>query len=61
MEAWGNSEIPVIGHKNAIKHILDYYEPQNLFGVGRWGQHQYQSADVSMYEAMKFVKRQVEA
>lgn len=48
--------IPVIGHKNAIKNILEYYKPKNLFGVGRWGQHQYQNADVSMYEAMKFVK-----
>ena len=48
--------IPVIGHATAIKHILDFYRPQNLFGVGRWGQHQYQNADVSMYEAIQFVK-----
>lgn len=52
--------IPVIGHKAAIKNILEYYESKNLFGVGRWGQHQYQNADVSMYEAMKFVERQVQ-
>lgn len=51
--------IPIIGHKNAIKNILEYYEPKNLFGVGRWGQHQYQNADVSMHEAMKFVDRQL--
>lgn len=47
--------IPVIGHTNAIKNILEYYKPKNLFGVGRWGQHEYQNADVSMYEAIKFV------
>ncbi len=51
--------IPVIGHKKAIEHILEYYESQNLFGVGRWGQHQYQNADVSMYEAMKFVEKRI--
>ncbi len=49
--------IPVIGHKEAIGHILEYYEPKGLFGVGRWGQHQYQNADVAMFEAMKFVKK----
>jgi len=48
--------IPVIGHATAIRQILDYYRPMNLFGVGRWGQHQYQNADVSMWEAFKFVE-----
>lgn len=52
--------IPVIGHEAAIKHILGYYEPKGLFGVGRWGQHQYQNADVSMHEAMKFVEKRRE-
>lgn len=51
--------IPVIGHKNAIKHILEYYEPKGLYGVGRWGQHQYQNADVAMFEAIKFVEKQI--
>ncbi len=49
--------IPVIGHEAAIRHILEYYEPKGLFGVGRWGQHQYQNADVSMHEAIKFVEK----
>lgn len=49
--------IPVIGHKQAISNILGYYREQNLFGVGRWGQHEYQNADVSMYEAIKFVDK----
>jgi len=48
--------IPVIGHKAAITKILDHYRPLNLFGVGRWGQHQYQNADVAMHEAFEFVK-----
>lgn len=38
---------------------LEYYAPKNLFGVGRWGQHRYQNADASMYEAMKFVEKRV--
>lgn len=52
--------IPVIGHANAIKNILEFYKTKNLFGVGRWGQHQYQNADVSMFEAMKFVEQRVQ-
>lgn len=48
--------IPVVGHAGAIKNILDFYRPQGLFGVGRWGQHQYQNADVSMFEAIKFAR-----
>lgn len=52
--------IPVIGHAKAIQQILDFYAPINLFGVGRWGQHQYQNADVSMYEAFKFVENHVQ-
>jgi protoporphyrinogen oxidase len=48
--------IPVLGHRKAITDILDYYRPLKLFGVGRWGQHQYQNADVSMFEAFKFVE-----
>ncbi len=47
--------IPVIGHKGAIDNILKHYKPLHLFGVGRWGQHEYQNADVSMHEAIKFV------
>ncbi|WP_026522987.1 protoporphyrinogen/coproporphyrinogen oxidase [Butyrivibrio sp. VCB2001] len=47
--------IPVIGHAKAIKNILEHYSHIGLFGVGRWGQHQYQNADVSMHEAIKFV------
>jgi protoporphyrinogen oxidase len=48
--------IPVIGHSNAISNILEYYKNKNFFGVGRWGQHQYQNMDISIYEALKFVK-----
>ena len=48
--------IPVTGHADAIKKILDHYRPMRLFGVGRWGQHEYQNADVSMHEAIQFVE-----
>ena len=51
--------VPVIGHETAINNILEYYKSKGLFGVGRWGQHQYQNADVSMYEAIKFVTKQI--
>ncbi len=52
--------IPVVGHANAIRNILEYYGPMHLYGCGRWGQHEYQNADVSMYEAVKFVERLLE-
>lgn len=48
--------IPVIGHTAAINTILDYYKQYRLFGIGRWGQHEYQNADVSMYNAINFVE-----
>lgn len=51
--------IPVIGHAEAIKNILLYYKAKGLYGVGRWGQHEYQNADVSMHEAFQFVKEQL--
>lgn len=47
--------IPVTGHAQAIREILDFYRPMGFYGVGRWGQHEYQNADVSMHEAIKFV------
>ena len=51
--------IPVVGHTQAIRNILKYYEPMHLFGCGRWGQHEYQNADVSMHEAVKFAQNLV--
>ena len=48
--------IPIIVHSEAIKNILEYYKPFGLFGVGRWGQHEYQNADVSMFNALMFVE-----
>ena len=51
--------IPIIGNQIAIKNILSYYSKKNMFGVGRWGQHEYQNADVSIYNAIKFVKENV--
>ena len=51
--------IPVKGHSWAIKHILNYYESQNLFGVGRWGQWQYLNSDVCIWEAIKFINSKV--
>ncbi|MBR1544807.1 MAG: hypothetical protein IJ638_02590, partial [Alphaproteobacteria bacterium] len=50
--------IPVIGHTSAIKNILAYYKKLGLFGVGRWGQHEYQNADVSMFNALMFVEEE---
>lgn len=49
--------IPVIGHANAIKTILDYYQKDNLFGLGRWGQWSYLNVDDCIYEAIKLAKR----
>ncbi len=50
--------IPVIGHTNAIKNILEHYKKIGIFGVGRWGQHEYQNADVSMFNAIEFVENE---
>jgi len=49
--------VPVIGHADAIKTILDYYKKDKLYGVGRWGQWQYLNADACIMEAMDFVKK----
>lgn len=51
--------IPVIGHARAIKTILEYYKHLGMYGVGRWGQHQYQNADVSIFEALNFVEKEL--
>ncbi|NCR71001.1 MAG: NAD(P)-binding protein [Microcystis aeruginosa LG13-12] len=51
--------VPVVGHSKAISTILEHYEIQNLFGVGRWGQWQYFNSDVCILEAMKFIKAKV--
>ena len=50
--------IPVVGHGAAISRILSFYKDQKLYGIGRWGQHEYQNADISMNEAIKFAKEQ---
>ncbi|MEM8677004.1 MAG: NAD(P)-binding protein [Cyanobacteria bacterium P01_G01_bin.67] len=47
--------IPTLGHSQAIESILDYYQSQHLFGVGRWGEWKYLNSDVCMWSAMKFV------
>ena len=47
--------VPVIGHANAIKTILEYYRDKKLLGVGRWGQWQYLNADVCIYNVMQLV------
>lgn len=49
--------LPLIGRTKAIKEILDFYRPQNLFGVGRWGEHQHHNHDVCMKNAIDFVER----
>lgn len=49
--------IPVRGHASAMRAVRDFYEPKNLFGVGRWGQHSYFNSDVCIREAMLLVNR----
>ena len=49
--------IPVTGHSKAIKTVLEYFEPMNLYGVGRWGQWKYFNSDICIWEAMKLVNR----
>lgn len=49
--------IPVIGHAQAIREVLRYFEPMRLYGVGRWGQWQYFNSDVCIREAMNLVAK----
>lgn len=51
--------IPVLGHARAIRGVLDYYRPMQLFGLGRWGQWQYFNSDVCIWEAMRWVRENV--
>lgn len=49
--------IPVVGHADALEKVHEYFKPQNLFGVGRWGQWKYFNMDVCMWHAMQLVKK----
>lgn len=46
--------IPTIGKQKAITNILEYFKKRNLFGVGRWGEHQHHNHDVCIKMAMEF-------
>lgn len=48
--------LPLIGRTAAISDILDYYREKNLFGVGRWGEHQHHNHDVCIKHALDFVE-----
>ena len=48
--------VPTIGHASAIARVLAFFEPKNLFGVGRWGTWRYSNSDVCIREAMTFVE-----
>ena len=52
--------IPLIGHTQSIRKILDFYAGKNLFGLGRWGQWQYFNSDVCIHQAMIFVKNNLD-
>ncbi|MBR2216233.1 MAG: FAD-dependent oxidoreductase [Selenomonadaceae bacterium] len=49
--------IPVLGHKKAMDNILNFLAERKLYGVGRWGRHAYQNADVAMLDAITFVEK----
>ncbi len=48
--------IPVLGHARAIRSVLEICRPWRLYGLGRWGQHNYFNSDVCIHEAMQFVE-----
>lgn len=47
--------IPLIGKTRAITNILSYYKNKNLFGIGRWGEHQHHNHDICIKNAIDFV------
>ncbi|MFZ5788745.1 MAG: protoporphyrinogen/coproporphyrinogen oxidase [Acidobacteriota bacterium] len=47
--------IPVRGHAAAVGEVAGHYAAQRLYGLGRWGQHQYFNSDVCIREAMRLV------
>ncbi len=51
--------IPVVGKTQAIKNILDHYKDKNLFGVGRWGEHQHHNHDICIKHALDWVNENV--
>ena len=51
--------IPVIGKMKAITNILDFYKNKNLFGIGRWGEHQHHNHDVCIKHALDWVAENV--
>ena len=51
--------IPVVGKTQAIKNILAVYEKKNLFGLGRWGEHQHHNHDICIKHALDWVENNV--
>ena len=51
--------IPLIGRTKAITNILDYYKNKNLFGIGRWGEHQHHNHDICIKHALDWVNNNV--
>ncbi len=47
--------IPVLGHAGAVGALLDLCRSWRLYGLGRWGQHNYFNSDVCIHEVMQFV------
>lgn len=47
--------LPLLGRTKAINAILEHYETKNLFGIGRWGEHQHHNHDVCIKHALDFV------
>ena len=40
-----------------MKHLLEWAEKHNVYGLGRWGEHQYYNSDVTVGVAMDMAKR----
>ncbi len=47
--------IPLLGKSKAIQTILEKYKSKNLFGLGRWGEHQHHNHDICIKHAIDFV------
>jgi protoporphyrinogen oxidase len=49
--------LPTLGWAQTISRVLDWAQPQGLFGLGRWGQWEYFNSDVCIFQAMQLAKQ----
>lgn len=49
-----------IGKQEQMKELLEWCEAHQVYGLGRWGEHQHYNSDVTVERALALVKRLLE-